>query len=105
MVICMYSTGISEIGLLCMKPAQHMQAKGLAFLDGQYSQSIVSILLRTSMNVICLALFNVILIVFIITYLWSQMSNAISTTKLLNNCWFEALRQKNCQHCHCQSNC
>ena len=43
---------------------------------------------------ICLALFNVILIVFIITYLWSQMSNAISTTKLLNNCWFEALRQK-----------
>ena len=54
---------------------------------------------------ICLALFNVILIVFIITYLWSQMSNAISTTKLLNNCWFEALRQKNCQHCHCQSNC
>ena len=54
---------------------------------------------------ICLALFNVILFVFIITYLWSQMSNAISTTKLLNNCWFEALRQKYCQHCHCQSNC
>ena len=32
----------------------HMQAKGSvihSFLDGQYSQSIVSILLRTSMNV------------------------------------------------------
>ena len=50
----MCSTGISEVRLLCMKPAKHMQAKGSvihSFLDGQYSQSIVSILLRTSMNV------------------------------------------------------
>ena len=88
MVIYMCSTGISEVRLLCMKPAKHMQAKGSvihSFLDGQYSQRHVSILLHTSVNV------NLFKIVWCDTigvhYHLSLVLNVKCLKSKRQNCW------------------